>query len=160
MQDDGKRRGVGMTGTLSVVLFVAVVAALVWGSDRITLQGERTIYTVQCDRGTWEGNTCSGKLVPDKRYAFRASKARREVLYWMRGSDLPSGMYRDCTVVDRDNWACKAPAAGTPATIAFEMAKGRPARAEGGLVLPFHSVPKWKWWLMDAGIGVFTEAGD
>ena len=160
MQDDGGRRGTKTPRTLSVVVVIVLVAALLWGSDRITLQGERTIYTVTCDHGTWDGDACSGKLVADKRYAFRASKLRREVLYWVRGSDAPSGMYRDCEVSDRDNWKCSAPAGVSPTTIAFEMARGRPAPADGGQVLPFHAVPKWKWWLMDVGVGVFTDAGD
>jgi hypothetical protein len=160
MQDDGKRRGSRTTRASFIVLFVASIAALLWGSDRITLQGERTIYTVQCDHGTWNGTACSGKLVPDKRYAFRASKSRREVLYWVRGSDAPSGRYNDCTVVDRDNWTCSAAVDGSPTTIAFEMAGGKPAKADGGRVLPYHSIPKWKWWLMDAGIGTFSEAAD
>ena len=160
MQDDGRRRGSTFTRTLSVALLIAFVVALLWGSDRITLQGERTIYTVQCDHGTWDGNACSGKLVPDKRYAFRASKARREVIYWVRGSDAPSGKYNDGEVIDRDHWTCSATVGGVPATIAFEMVNGRPTRVDGGLVLPFHAVPKWKWWLMDAGVGLFREAGD
>jgi hypothetical protein len=159
MQDDGRRRGSTVTRTLLTALLIGFVGALLWGSDRITLQGERTIYTVQCSRGTWDGNTCSGKLIPDKRYAFRASKARHEVLYWVRGSDSPSGMYHDCTVVDRDNWKCDAAVGGTPTTIAYEMTKGKPAHVDGG-ALPFHSVPKWKWWLMDAGVGTFSEAGE
>ena len=158
MKDDDRQRGSGIARSLVAVVLIAVAAAFVWGSDRITLQGERTIYTVACDHGTWNGNACSGKLAPDKRYAFRASPTRREVIYWVRGSDAPSGKYTDCKVVDRDNWTCKPAAGGTPTTIALEMAGGRPTRADASLVVPFHSVPKWKWWLLDTG--VFHEAGD
>ena len=160
MQDEDKRSGSGIAKALSALVVVAAVAALLWGSDRITMQGERTIYTVLCEGGAWNGNACSGKLAPDKRYAFRASKVRREVLYWVRGSDAPSGRYGDCAVVDRDNWKCNVAAGGTPTTIAYEMAHGRPTRADAGLVLPYHSVPKWKWWLIDAGIGGFRNAGE
>ena len=156
MQDDERQRGSGIARSVAAALVVAVAAALIWGSDRITLQGERTVYTVDCDRGTWDGKVCSGKLVPGKRYAFRASVSRHEVIYWVRGSTTPSGRYSDCTVVDRDNWSCKPPTDGTPTTIAYEMAKGRPMHAGVERVLAFHSVPKWKWWLIDAGIGVFT----
>ena len=160
MQDDGTRRGSKIARLAVPVLFVGIVAMLVWASDRITLQGERTVYTVLCDHGTWDGNACSGKLAPDKRYAFRASKVRNEVLYWVRGSNAPTGHYVDCKVVDRDNWKCKALAGVAPATITFEMAGGKPARGDESAVLPFHSVPKWKWWLMDAGFRVFRVAGD
>jgi hypothetical protein len=160
MKDDDRQRGSAFGKTLSVILLIAIAATLVWGSDRITLQGERTVYTVLCDQGKWNGNACSGKLVADKRYAFRASKSRREVLYWVRGSDAPSGRYSDCAVTDRDNWTCKPVAGSAPMTVTFEMKNGWPTRADASLALPFHSVPKWKWWLMDAGFSGFHEAGE
>jgi hypothetical protein len=159
MQDDGRRRSSRVIKVLSVVLLLTFVA-LLWGSDRITMQGERTVYTVDCDRGTWDGKVCTGKLVPGKRYAFRASISRHEVVYWERGSSAPSGKYPDCKVADRDNWSCKVATDSTPKTIALEMSKGRPTRTGGEHVLPFHSVPKWKWWLIDAGVRVFTQADD
>jgi hypothetical protein len=160
MQDDGRRRGSRVVKVLSVVLLLAFIVALLWGSDRITMQGERTLYTVDCDRGTWNGRICTGKLVPGKRYAFRASIARNEVVYWVRGSSAASGKYPDCKVADRDNWSCKVPVDGAPATIAHEMAKGHPTQTGSANMLPFHSVSKWKWWLMDAGIRVFTKADE
>ena len=125
MQDDGARRGSRIRRFVWVVLALLLVAALLWGSDRITLQGERTIFTVDCAAGSWDGARCTGHLVPGRRYAFRASQARQEVLYWIRGSDAPSGRYTDCTVTDRDNWSCNVVTGGTPSTIAFEMVKGR-----------------------------------
>jgi hypothetical protein len=160
MHNDEKRRQPAIVKTLVVAAFVACVAALVWGSDRITMQGERTIYTVECSKGNWNGKTCSGKLVPGKRYGFRASKARHEVLYWVRGSEAPSGRYTDCSVTDRDNWSCNVTIGPPPVTIAYEMIHGRPTHAGVGLALPFHSVPKWKWWLLDIGLGTFTECAD
>jgi hypothetical protein len=158
MHEDGKVRGAPLIKSLSLLAVIVFIVALLWGSDRITMQGERTIYTVDCDRGTWNGDTCSGALVPGKRYAFRASQSRNEVVYWVRGSTAPSGKYPDCKVIDRDNWSCAAPGDGTPTTIAFAMTKGWPVHAEGFGLLPFHAVPKWKWWLMDVGLRAFTRA--
>src|SRR5215471_13482051 len=160
MHDDGTRRGSRFVRTLSIVLFFALVVTLIWASDRITMQGEHTVYTVECDGGTWTGKVCSGKLAPGKRYAFRASLARQEVIYWIRGSTAPSGKFPECKVVDRDNWSCKFVPEGPQATIAYEMAKGHPTRAGSERMVPFHSVPKWKWWLIDAGLRVFTRAED
>jgi hypothetical protein len=158
MHEDGKRRGSPLIKALSLLVVVVLVVALLWGSDRITLQGERTIYTVDCEGGTWNGSTCSGHLAVGKRYAFRASQTRNEVVYWVRSSTAPSGKYADCKVTDRDNWSCAAPADGTPKTIAYDMAKGKPDHGGSGNLLPFHAVPKWKWWLMDVGLHGFTEA--
>ena len=160
MHDDGRRRIQRFTRAFLVLLLIALVVALLWGSDRITMQGERTIYTADCVDGTWAGKVCSGKLAPGKRYAFRASLARQEVIYWIRGSTAPSGKFPECKVVDRDNWSCKAGGDGSPTTIAYEMARGHPTRAGSESMLPYHSVPKWKWWLMDAGLRVFTKTDE
>jgi len=125
----------------------------------VTLQGERTIYSVNCAQGVWEGLQCTGRLVADERYVFRANARRHEVIYWVRGSNAPSGTYTDCTVIDRDNWSCNV-RTDLPPTIAYEMANGRPTQGGHGLTLPFHHVPKWKWWLMRIGVHTFSEAND
>ena len=139
----------------AAALFAFVL--LIWASDHITLQGERTIYTVNCEGGRWEGARCTGSLAPAQRYAFRASATRGEVIYWTRGSTEPSGKYSGCRVVDRDNWTCTLQADQTPAA-AFEMKKGRPTRSGDQRVIVFHDVPKWKWWLLSLGVRVFSEA--
>ena len=141
------------------LLVLLVFVMLVWLSDRVTLQGERTIFTVKCDQGTWQGSHCAGKLASGERYAFRASARRHEVIYWIRASDTPSGKYTDCTVIDRDNWSCNVRADKQP-TIAYEMVNGRPTRGSQGLTLPFHDVAKWKWWLMNFGIELFSDANE
>src|SRR5437879_1941256 len=139
------------------VLAVAVFTIVVWASDKISYEGERTVYSVQCEQGVWEGWRCTGKLVVGDRYRFRASKSRQEVIYWIVGSSAASGKYTDCKVLDRGNWTCPA-STGQPATIAHEMVQGRPTRDESRTVLPFHAVPKWQWWLLDAGLQVTHTA--
>jgi hypothetical protein len=138
---------------------LATLALLIWGSDRITLQGERTIYTVECAGGAWEGAHCTGKLVAGPRYVFRASRRRGEVLHWVRGSTEPSGKYSDCTVKDRDNWTCNARVGERP-QLTYEIAKGQPTHGVGGLTSPFHDVPKWKWWAIRMNVPGFTDADD
>lgn len=141
------------------IVLIALLAVVLWGSDRITLQGERTIFTVNCDRGSWQGNRCTGDLAPGSQYAFRASHARNEVLYWVRGSNAPSGKFSDCMVKDRDNWTCNVHIDQQPA-LTFEMSKGKPTRGLLGLGMPFHSVPKWKWWALSLGIHSFSIANE
>ena len=60
MHEDGKGRGAPLIKSLSLLAVTVFIVALLWGSDRITMQGERTIYTADCERGTWNGDTCSG----------------------------------------------------------------------------------------------------
>ena len=141
-------------------VFVAVSIGLgvfIWASDRITLEGERTIYTVSCERGAWVGLRCTGRLTAGERYRFRASKSRQEIVYWVAGSRKPSGKYADCEVTDRDRWNCK-PHEGEQPSIAHELADGRPVQRVAGLDMPFHAVTKWKWWALDVGIPGFTKA--
>jgi hypothetical protein len=141
---------------LPLLLVAAIFAVLLWSSDRITLQGERTIYTVECTQGQWDGETCTGKLVPGPRFTFRASVRRQEVLYWVRGSSAPSGKFSDCSVKDRDNWSCNVQLDQSPA-LTYELRGGTPTRGTAGLAMTFHDVPKWKWFAIDAGLGFLFD---
>ncbi len=111
------------------VLLLVTIATILWGSDWITLQGERTIYTVGCDQGVWQGTKCTGRLVAGERHAFRASRSRNEVVYRIRESKAPSGKYTDCTVKDRDNWTCNVRTDQQPA-ITYEMVQGKPTHTD------------------------------
>jgi hypothetical protein len=142
---------------LALVAVVIALCTIVWASDKIGYEGERTIYTVQCQDGNWEGWRCTGKMVASDRYRFRASKSKREVVYWIVGSSIPSGKYSDCAVRDRGNWTCNVNA-GQPASITREMVNGRPTSTDGELNPPFHAVRKWEWWVLRAGIHVYTTA--
>jgi hypothetical protein len=82
---------------IAAVLAVVVAAGLIWSSDQITLQGERTIYTVTCEGGTWTGAKCSGRLAAGPRYGFRSSKLRREVTYWVVDRRRPPARSRIAT---------------------------------------------------------------
>ena len=54
-----------MRKLLAAIVFAVLLALGLWASDRITMQGERTIFTVNCDNGSWQGDRCNGKLVAD-----------------------------------------------------------------------------------------------
>jgi len=140
-----------------VALFVIVIAIVLWASDKITLEGERTIYSVQCRDGSWQGWRCTGVLIPSDRYRFRASRARQEVIFWIAGSKQPSGKYSDCVVKDRDNWTCNATPDQTSA-ITEALVNGKPDSSGPDLAIPIHAVRKWKWWLLYGGIRGFSNA--
>lgn len=152
-----RRRGDAVNVALFVTVVFAGLAAFIWASDRITLEGERTIYTVACEQGVWDGLRCTGRIKAAERYRFRASRSRHEIVYWVAGSPRPSGKYLDCDVTDRDRWSCKAGPGDLP-TIAHELQDGKPVQRIGGVDLPFHAVHKWKWWAMDFGIPGFSKA--
>ena len=143
--------------TLFVVVIVAALAVFIWSSDRITWEGERTIYTVTCERGAWEGLRCSGRIAAGDRHRFRASHSRNEVVYWIAGSASASGKFTDCTVTDRDLWSCK-PHPGEQPSITHELSDGRPVHSAPADDLPFHAVTKWKWWALRMGIPGFSKA--
>lgn len=143
--------------TAVVIVAIALGLAL-WASDKITYEGERTIYTVRCEQGAWDGLQCKGTMVAGDRYRFRASVSKQEVLYWVVGSSQPSGKFSKCTVKDRGNWSCPE-SAGQDSTITRAMMNGRPRREEVGGHIPFRAVPKWVWWVLDAGIHIYSKAG-
>ncbi len=137
---------------------IGLFVAMIWVSDKVTLQGERTVYAVECADGGWSDLRCTGKLKAGPQYRFRASKTRQEVVFWTAGSSDPSGKYTDCRVKDRGNWSCNI-GADQPPSITQEMLDDRPVRGGGGPTLPFHAVPKWKWYALNIGIPWFSEAG-
>ena len=141
------------------VFVLLVVVGLVWASDQITLQGERTIYAVTCEHGTWMGNRCTGALAPGERHAFRASRTRQEVIYWIRGSEKPTEKHTDCQVANRDNWTCHAHA-DQMSLIVSELINGRPTPpvADSTTAVRLHAVTKWKWYALRIGLRVFTDA--
>lgn len=142
---------------LLVAAALVLVGGVIWASDQITLEGERTIYTVKCDQGSWEGLRCGGRLVAGDRYRYRALKNRNEVIFWIVGSSTPSGKYTDCSIRNRGNWSCNAVAEQMP-SITFEMLNERATHAPAGLAAPFHAISKWKWWIMHTGLSPFSEA--
>jgi len=132
-----------------IALFIALGFAA-WASDFITLQGERTIYTADCDSGKWQGDRCSGKVKAGTRYRYRALKPHNEVIFWTVGSNEPSGKFNDCTIQDGRNWACKV-CADASRSITLEMAHGKPVVTAAAPTRPFRAVLKWRWLLLQRG---------
>jgi hypothetical protein len=140
-----------------IAFIVLLLAVLAWSDDFVTLQGERTIYTVRCEGAPWRGMSCPGRLIAAERFRFRALKGRREVIFWELGSTDPSGKFAGCDIKDGRNWACK-PDAEAARSIALVMAGGRPQHDATGATRPFQAISKWKWWLLYYGIGSFKRA--
>ncbi len=136
--------------------FVAVILAALgfagWCSDFITMQGERTVYTVDCRRGAWEGDRCIGELSAGNRYRYRALKPHGEVIFWTVGSKEPSGKFGECTIRDGRNWVCKANADALR-SITLQMAKGAPLAGPAEVTRSFRAVSKWRWLLLQRGWG-------
>lgn len=130
---------------------LGLLGCAAWVSDWVTLQGERTVYTVGCADGAWHETRCAGQLVAGDRYRFRALPAHGEVLFWTVGSKQPSGKFTDCSIQDGRNWLCKANADASR-TITLQLTQGRPLHDETGKCGSFHAVSKWRWWLINCGV--------
>jgi hypothetical protein len=131
-----------------VILVLAVLCFSAWASDFITMQGERTIYTVECHGGTWHEDLCSGEVVAGDRYRYRALKPHNEVIFWTVGSKDRSGKFEDCAIQDGRNWICK-PGSDAARSITLVMAAGAPV--PGPATRPFRAVSKWRWLLLQRG---------
>ncbi len=138
---------------------VALLTALLfagWASDFITLQGERTIYTVDCVGGDWQGEQCGGKVATGPRYRYRALKPHGEVVFWTVGSGEPSGHFDECSIQDGRNWLCKiCPDAAR--SITLQMAQGLPVPGPESVTRPFRAVSKWRWLLLERGFTVHAK---
>ena len=132
-----------------VALIVGILSVGAWASDFITMQGERTVYTVECRQGEWKADVCSGTVAPGLRYRYRALRAHREVIFWTLGTSDRSGKFDDCDILDGRNWLCR-PNVDVGRSITREMAQGEPV--PGPLTRPFRAVSKWRWLMLDRGI--------
>jgi hypothetical protein len=149
-----------------VWFFVAAISLLplgtAWVTDSVTLEGERTIYTAECEGGNWSTDpvpACGGTLVAGERFRFRALRAHSEVLFWTVGdSRRPSGKFSGCTVVDSRNWSCPGNEQSRD-TITHQMLDGSPQSDSSGRARSFHAVEKWRW-LMLRGFSPNAKAGD
>ena len=143
----------------SLAVVVAFGALAAWLGDAITLQGERTIYTVDCADGQWAGDRCTGSLRPAARFRFRALRARGEVLFWRVGVAEPSARLEACTIRDGRNWQCP-PGRDAARSITLEMDRGCAVRDATSPTLAFRSVPKWRWLLLRWGLPAGSTASD
>ncbi len=135
------------------MLAVAVLATLVfaaWASDFVTRQGERTVYTVECVGGDWQGHECTGEVATGPRYRYRALKADGEVVFWTVGTSEPSGKFDDCTIQDGRNWTCEV-CPDAARSITLQMAQGLPVSTAQDVTRPFRAVSKWRWMLLKRG---------
>jgi hypothetical protein len=140
-----------------LLILSAILVAVIWSSDQITFEGERTLYAVTCVGGSWDGLRCTGRLVAGDRHRFRASRTRQEVVSWVAGSTEPTRIQHGCEVIDRGNWKCPVQA-DAAAPIIYEMVNSRPRPSAAGAAAPLHGVPKWQWWVLRLGVPGFTEA--
>jgi hypothetical protein len=130
---------------------MAILAAFVWSTDSITLQGERTIYTARCDRGAWAEDRCTGKLEAAERYRYRAIKAKNEVVFWVVGSAEPTGRLAPCAIEDGRNWSCQA-GGDAYRSITLEMRRGFAVPNAQGDTRAFHAISKARWYLLRYGV--------
>lgn len=141
--------------SIFVVFFSLCVVA--WGTDFVTLQGETTVYTVDCKDGVWQSKACSGKLAASHRYRFRALRAHEEVLFWTIGASGPSHKYSNCKVQDGRNWWCPA-STDAAHTIAREIRRGEVMDDPALPLRPYRAVSKWRWILLRWGLPAGSSA--
>jgi hypothetical protein len=140
---------------VTVVLAFVVLAG--WLHDFITLHGAKTVYTARCIQGEWRGAVCGGRMVAGDRYRFRVLPPHKEVIFWIAGSSEPSGKLAPCAIENAKEWTCSQ-GPDSSRTITHTMKFGHPVPEPNGPARSYHPVPKWKWLLLDAGVGFLHEA--
>ena len=145
------------TKIIASVLTLALTYLLLWSTDKITWQGERTVYTVQCVRGSWDGNRCTGAMNADLRFRYRVLPPHKEVVFWVVGHSDPSGKLTNCMIVDGRNWKCPENA-DSARSITLEMSGGVPVHKLPDQPVQFHAVSKLTWTLLNFGLTFFQTA--
>lgn len=137
---------------LSLTVVILGLGFAAWASDFVTLQGERTVYSVQCSQGEWQGEHCTGTVVAGPRYRYRALKRRSEVVFWAAGVNEPSGKLTGCAIQDGRNWICQ-PNPEASRSVTLQMADGTPMAGPPGVTRTVRAVTKWRWILLEQGLG-------
>lgn len=140
-----------------VAALVGLMAYFIWTTDQVTFQGERTVYTVTCANGAWDGNRCTGELAAGPRYRYRALKARGEVLFWVLGANEPSSKLTGCTIQDGRNWTCPV-SADAKGSVTLALVSGTPQRDAAWPTRPLHAVSKMTWIFLNNGLAVTRVA--
>ncbi|MEO8524369.1 MAG: hypothetical protein ABI460_06595 [Caldimonas sp.] len=135
-----------------VVVVIAALGVAAWCSDFVTMQGERTVYTVECRSGGWQADRCTGHLLAGHRYRYRVLRPHSEVVFWTVGTNEPSGKFGECTIQDGRNWQCK-PNGDAARSITLQMAEGTPVAGPVNVTRSFRAVSKWRWLLLQRGWG-------
>lgn len=133
-----------------VFLLLAALGFAAWASDFVTMQGERTVYTVECGNGAWQGDRCTGRVAAGARYRYRVLKPHSEVVFWTVGTQEPLGKFSECSIQDGRNWVCKV-CADAARSITLQMAQGHPVPGTAAVTRPFRAVSKWRWLLLQRG---------
>lgn len=134
----------------TVAILVGALVVFMWAIDFITLEGEWTIYTAQCQAGKWLDDRCTGTLQAGERHRFRALKSKNEVVFWSVGSKEPSGKLFPCTIASRSDWKCEG-GADASRSITLEMRHGRAVPLTLADSPAIHTLPKWKWFVLKYG---------
>ena len=144
-------------GGIFLLVAVGAIGMVGWAADWVTLQSERTIYTVDCVGGQWAGLVCSGQMNPGSRYRYRAFKAHGEVLFWIAGSSEPAGKLENCEIRDGRNWTCE-PSTGSNRSITLAMSHGRAVQGTSDDTRSFRAASKAQWWMLNWGMRWFRAA--
>ena len=147
--EKGPRQTTGLW--LFVCAVLAVLFGIIWADDAISLQGQRSVYTAECQDGGWQVMHCVGRLAAGARYTFQVAKGRNEVLFWRLDAPRAIGHLTNCVIADGRNWTCKSEPDAERA-ITMQMQNGSPMPSQNGNPSAFHAVPKWRWWLLRFGM--------
>lgn len=130
---------------------IVVVAAYAWAVDFVTFEGQRTVYTANCDGGVWAGKRCTGRLTAGDRIRYLALPPHGEVVFWTAGASEPAGKLTGCTVKSGRSWTCP-PGSEAKRSVTLKMELGEPQVDPGGRTRSLHAISKLRWYLLSLGL--------
>jgi len=132
------------------VLFLAVLVSILgYGCANSILRGTANVIEIRCD-GSWtQDYLCTGKIKAASRLAFEINPITKSVLLIVEESSgdwyITSNIYKDCAIVDSDNWECGS-------TEKIGVLGGRYRRhSEGSFSYDVRGVSGWRYWAVRFG---------
>lgn len=114
------------------------------------MEGERTLYTVQCSEGQWSGRACTGRLMAARSYRYEARPGAHEVVFSVDAAPSQRRRLAPCEVRDARNWSCAA-GNDSASSVTLTMVCGQ-ATDPAPPALGLRVVPKLQWWRLKAGL--------
>ena len=133
-------------------LLLVVLVSLCGGCANSILRGNANVVEVACD-GSWIGErVCKGILKARSRLSFAINPLTNSVSFTVEKNEgdwySESALYKDCAIVDSDNWECTT---GTNEKTGMFDGQYR-RRGEGTFSYDVHGVSGWRYWAARVGI--------
>ena len=93
------------SGDAEFLIFLVVVALIVWLSDWVPFRSEYTTYSAACSQPEADNKCLERNEVLGSKITFKPDSNAKTVVYWVDG--IAPAKFDNCAIADVKNWACQ-----------------------------------------------------